>query len=284
MARAVQPLILTKVHIAILFTILFLGGCATQHILDRNWFGVRWLSRVHKAIKDLEDAGFIVRRRLPSRTEVGSGQYWLNLTRLGRDVLKELGASAETVDCAPKYPPLYTFLHDIQVRDVALILERATQGHPQVTLASWMNEHELRRAPFRVPDSANPASAPSEAVPDAAFTLALGNGSRKRLFLEVDRETVGPLRLRERLRTQLTWLPTHAKGSPVLFVVPTPKRQAQIAALAAAVAEKLSTSPRLFWIAQADQVTATTILAEPIWSVVGGPLVTLLPPAVGQSG
>jgi hypothetical protein len=63
-------------------------------------------------------------------------------------------------------------------------------------------------------------------VPDAFFTLVLPDGTEQQVILEIDMGTLAQRRLRAKLRGYLLAV----KGPiPVLFVVPGPSRQAQMA-------------------------------------------------------
>lgn len=272
-----KSLILTRTHIAILFTILRLGGCTTQHVVDRGWFGTKRRNHVRADIKKLEVAGLIARHRLPPHTGVGTGQHFLLLTRSGREELKAFGEPADVIDSSPTRPPLLTYQHDIGIRNFAIVAERACQSRPGVSLVEWVAEHQLRLNPIKILDPTDRTTPTLELVPDAAFTVELASGAQKRFFLEFDADTVRLRRLRERLRAYLIWLPTQAKGSPVLWLVPTRKRQEQIAALTRDEAAKLGGNARLIWIAQVDQIAADSVLTAPIWQVVGGSTTALLP-------
>lgn len=275
---------LTPKRIALLTTLREFDGGPTSVVLERDSPGAKSDSYIQSAIKALEDEGLIHRWRMPAPQNRGSGESWLQLTAKGRRLLQELGASAEELAALSATPPYFTWLHDRLVRQIRIRLQRGCENHPLVDHLDWTNEHELRRDPIQIADPLNRDAPPLKAVPDAIFTLTRTDGTRKRFYLEVDCDTIGPLKLRQRLRAYLTWLPIHAKGSPVIWTVPSPKRRDEIAALTMQEAARLSASPRLVWLTLVDQITDATVLDEPIWSSVGGPTVALFSSATPQVG
>lgn len=272
---------LTPTKVTVLTALWLMGGAAISNLLRWVWPQARSHSRAQATIKQMETDGLIIRRRMPPSGGRGSGESWVLLTRRGQQVLLSLGIPAENLSLLPTVPPYYTFVHDRLLRDIRITLERACEQNDRLSLVEWTNEYELRHDPITVADPLEP-TAPLEIVPDGRFTLELSTGTQKRFYLEVDRDTIGPLKLRQRLRACLAWLPIHAKGSPVLFTVPSSQRRNEIAALTRQEAGRLSTSPRLVWIALADQITETAVLDQPIWSAVDGPTVALIPPALRQ--
>jgi hypothetical protein len=166
--------------------------------------------------------------------------------------------------------------HEAALRDFRLALELACERVSTARLVEWLSEPELRRKPLIARLDlpwVGPTTAVIEVVPDGVFTLERSSGERKRFFLEIDRGTqVSPKRFKRKIKQY------HAEfgqmQSAVLFVAPDETRQTQIIRW---VQEESPTHSEIFATARTDQITTETVLHEPIWQVVGGTTIRLVP-------
>lgn len=279
---------LTKRDIGLLLMVYNYDGCAIAHLANRFWksgtkkFGPR--SAFYRRIRLLVDAGYLRSARLPPLNgNGGSGKAFITLGDKGRQVIADyLRLSRSDLRRLREIETPLMAAHHLEICSIRLALELACEQHG-IELTEWRSERELRLPPIvKVQDPRPPAGSPAiliPLIPDGEFSLRLPDGRTGSLRLECDRGTVAPKRVRARCRAYFAYTAKDAR--PVLWVVPDQARRDAITSWALAEAGRLALDPTLFWITTKDQVNETTIL-EPIWQVVGGPLMALVP-APGSS-
>lgn len=279
---------LTDRDIGIFLMVYNYDGCAIAHLANRFWksgarkFGPR--SAFYRRIRLLVDAAYLRSARLPPLNgNGGSGKAFITLGEKGRQVVADyLRLSRSDLRHLRDIETPLMAAHHLDICSIRLALELACE-RAGVELTEWRSERELRLPPIvKVQDPRPPPGSPGPLIPlipDGEFSLRLTDGRTGSMRLECDRGTVAPKRVRARCRAYLAYAAKDAR--PVLWVVPDQRRLEAISSWALDEAGKLALDPTLFWISTKDQVNETTIL-EPIWQVVAGPLMALVP-APGSS-
>lgn len=267
--RPTKPTLVLNQRLMDMLTMVFdYGGCTADQLQRRFFPAPGSRSASYTWIARLRKEGLLVGVRLPSLTGQGSGKLFLTIGPNTRPVIAQRFGltSSQLRHLKHDYAPIFV-AHHLAINDFRLSLELGCEASTTFTLEEWISERELKRSPLRVTDPETETSTPL--IADGVFTLALPDGTREHFYLELDMSTLSPKRLRAKLRLYLL----QARHSPtsVLFVVPNPARQAAIVQWAKAEAEELDADPKIFWLAQAEQLTEQTILTERIWQVVGGP-------------
>ncbi len=275
-----KSLSLTPRDAAILAFVYAYDGCVVDQLRRRFWpsFGAR--SACYNRVAHLINAGYLASRRLPSLTGQGSGKAFLTIGPRARSILaKLLRLSRTELRRATRAGSPLFIPHHLAIGEFRLAVELAAERLPHVSLAEWLGERELERAPIKVSDPASPSQRAIRLVPDGAFTLELQHGAEQAFLLELDAGTIPAGRLRERCRAYLLHLREQGDRTPILFVVPDARRQAAIAAWALAAAEALSADPTIFWLVTSARVSQDTVLTARIWQVVGVPAAQAFVPA-----
>jgi hypothetical protein len=165
--------------------------------------------------------------------------------------------------------------HHLALGDVRVAVELAVESSALVDLEVWRHEADLRRSPIKVDDPHG-----GVIVPDGMFGLRLDGHAVQHFFVELDR---GTNRVPDRMRLKLGLYLQHARQQPhpqpVLWIVPTETRATDLAAWANEEGQKLGADPTVFCIAIQDTITPQSILFRPIWRVVTGPCISLIPPS-----
>jgi hypothetical protein len=163
------------------------------------------------------------------------------------------------------------------VRDFRLSLELAAEASG-VEISEWLTDATFKRSPLKVKLA---DESTSELEPDGVFSLELSSGQSKKLYLEIDRGThQSPAAFRRKIRAYLTHI--GQRPTPVLYVVPDEARRAKISSWIRAEALACSGNLKLFAVALREDVSEESILQAPIWQVVRGPALALLPTAQEQ--
>jgi hypothetical protein len=268
-----KALQLTPRDIEIILMIYHYDGLVISQIRRRFWpsFGAR--SPMYERLGRLGAADYIRSIRLPAVTRSGSGPTFYTLGAASYPLLKELlGLSRSDIKRLRHHMPLY-WMHDAQVRDFRLTLQLACEGSELVELSEWITDSQLKRDSIKVVlDEATT----HELVPDGIFTLSLADGRSKTAYLEIDRGThQSPIAFRRKIRAYLSHI--GARPTPVLYVVPDEARREKLSSWIAAEALSCEANAKLFAIALRGHVSQETILHGPIWQVVGGPTMAILP-------
>jgi hypothetical protein len=264
---------LTPRDVEILLMIYRYDGCVSTQIQRRFWPHIGARSAYYQRLSGLIFHGYVRRVALPSRSGYGSGPSFLTLGEVAHPLLLDLLdlPRAELRRLRHRLIPAF-WQHDSRVRDFHLDLELACAAD-DVELVEWVNERELKRSPITVPYETKRSGRRSpaiELIPDGAFTLRLHSGASQTFLLECDMGSIPAARMRQKLRGYL--LNAHADPRPVLWVVPSTERRDSIATWAREAAARLDgADPTIFWIAVRSGVTSATVVAKPIWFVVGGP-------------
>jgi hypothetical protein len=236
-------------------------GCGVDHLRAR-FFPPQSHTPCYRRIAQLINQGYLQSSQIPAPT--GLGKAFITLGAKARPVLRSLlKVGASSLRRARLHASRY-IAHHLALCDVHLAFDLATLFSPVFTLAAWIGEGALRQSPVRVPDPTTGRTLC--AVPDAAFTLSLPDGTAASFALELDRGTV-PL---DRIKTQKlrVYLLRKEHRVPVLFVVPNKQRLAAIAHVALEEAAALQANPTTIWLTQQADMTPETVLATP-WVVVG---------------
>jgi hypothetical protein len=236
-------------------------------------------SAFYRRIQQLARADVVRLRRVPALSGKGSGPYLITLGPAGvrelADYLRvprsELSTQASGVDSA------YGGAHALALASVRTAIDLACRHREDVRLMEWIDETALRHPRQRVTVQ-DPITQETKAlIPDGTFTLQLQNGSAQGFRLEVDLTgSTAARRQRQKLRLYLAHLSIDRR--PVLWVTPNPATAHLIAERCQSEAKALGANQTLFWITIRDQVREDTVLT-PIWSVVGGPTISLVPPS-----
>jgi Replication-relaxation len=284
MSRPAQKLVQLTLHdIEMMLTVYRLGGCATSHLLERHWppvtkkFGAR--NSCYRRVQQLGEAGYLEAVRLPSLSGLGAGRSFLTLGSLGRRAVAEhLGLSRSELHHLRHIETPIIGAHHLRICDFRVSLELACDAQPGVELAEWTSERELRARPIvrikdpRPENRSAPALIPL--IADGEFRLNFADATHIDLRFEMDMATIPVKRMRPRLRAYLAH--TAADERPVLWVVPDERRLKSVAQWAAEEADSLRADPTIFWLGLQDHARRSTILG-PIWQVVSGPVMSLVP-------
>ena len=157
--------------------------------------------------------------------------------------------------------------HHLMLCSTRLAFQMGCEESSVFSLEDWTTERELKQTPLRVKDPKTNKELPL--IPDGSFTLLLRDRTKTTFHLEIDRGTI-PKRLKSKLRLYLA-LSGGEDSLLVLFVVPSEARAQTIARWALEEAEELSANPTIFFLTTQDKVSKKTVLASPIWQVVGRP-------------
>jgi len=269
---------LTARDTAILAMVFAYGGVGIAHIQARFWPTAGARSACYARVARLVEASYLGAQRLPAASGVGSGPLFLTVGAKARPDLARLwSCSAAALQRTTRMHVPQQLAHHLATCNLRLALELAVAASALVTAQEWTSEWELRRTPVKVNDPQTGGSI--ILVPDGAFTLTLADGSEQAFLVEMDMASMTEFRrMRARLRGYL--VAARERALPILFVTTTRTRAATLARLAREEAARLGADATIFWLAQQDAVTQETVLARPIWQVVGGPeMHTLLPTA-----
>jgi hypothetical protein len=175
----------------------------------------------------------------------------------------------------------FVIAHHLATCDVRLSVELAIADLDQVTLMEWLTDEELHRKPMKVKDPLTQKDLPI--IPDGAFTLELADGSSQQFFVELDRATVPAGRMKTKLYAYLVDAQQRPERVPFLIVTTTRERQSFIARWAQEEAAALKVDPTIFFLTTLGAINPHTVLAQPIWEVMGGPhQLAILPSEIGQ--
>lgn len=280
---------ITSRDIDILLMIYRYGGCAISHVFGRFWPSSSRLrpgNSCYRRVHQLMDAECLSVKRLPSLSGLGAGRAFLTLGPKGRRVLAEfLDLPKSELQRLRHIETPFIGAHHLAICDFRLSLELACADSDRIELVEWITERELRIPPvLRIKDprpSPGQTAAQIPLIGDGEFRLHFHDGTEASLRLEMDMGTIPAKRMRARLRAYLA----HARADerPVLWVVPDNHRLRSLAGWCEEEAAFLAADPTIFWVGLAGDIDHSTILG-PIWQVVGGPKIALLPPIEARNG
>lgn len=264
-------------------------GCLIRHLYRRFWpksdkpFGAR--NSCYRVVQGLVAQQWFQGVRLPSLTGIGAGHLFLTLGPKGRQLVAEqLGLSRSDLQRLRKIETPFAAAHHAAICDFRLELELACERTGRAELAEWVPERRLRTPPIlkvKDPRPSYDAEAPAmiPLIADGEFSVVIADGRSQSYRLEIDMGTIPSKRIRARLRAYLA----HADKDdrPVLWVVLDKARREAIVQWALEEAEGLGDDASLFWVTEATSIEEQTILG-PIWWVVDGPMMALIPSASGQ--
>lgn len=152
---------------------------------------------VQTKMKQLADAGLLLRLFLPRPSASGSGPRVYTLAREGLNFLK-----AQGVEISPRYRPaehrFHSYLHlshTLAVNDVLISLELLCRQMPRLRLHQMLHERTLKRQPLQVQDGESTIAV----IPDAWVDLR-DNLIRICVALEIDRGTLDQKQWRRKIR------------------------------------------------------------------------------------
>lgn len=272
-AAALSHLHLTPRDLDIVLMVYRYDGLVSSQIRRRFWpsFGAR--SPFYARLSRLINAGYLRAVPLPALQGTGSGPRFITLGQRAHALLREVAGLGvrELKRLRHSYIPMF-WAHDQDCRGVRLELEQACAASNLVELTEWVNESTLKRAPIKVKLDGSMV----ELVADGAFTLTLRSGASKRYCFELDRGSLqSPTRFKAKIRAYLAWL--DQQPTPVLYVVPDEARRQQLYRWISDQARASGQHPTLFAIALKEHCVQPTILHAPIWQVVDGPTMALVP-------
>lgn len=258
-------LVLTERDILIMGMVYEYDGCTADHIRARFFPTPGARSPCYDRIAKLVRAGYLASRRLPPLNGgIGSGPAFLTVGPQGRPILAEALGLSRTELARLRMDAPRVIAHHLAICDTHTSFALAAERSAIFTLREWAGDGELV---LQVKDPKTGQEAPI--IPDSTFTLALPDGVEQRFYLEQDMGTIPLKRMKTKLRLYLAR--KEASPPPVLWVVPDAARQAQLARWAREEAEARRADPSVFWLTSKARVSAETVLAAPIWQVVGGP-------------
>jgi len=245
-------------------------GCTIDHVRGRFFPGRDNGSRSasYRRIAFLAEQNYLERVRVPSLTGIGSGKALLTIGPAARNALaKVLGLASATLIRVRKDSPV-VLPHHLALCDLRTSFEIACERSAFFDLEDWVTERELRSTKalsYKVDED------DARFVPDAVFTLKLGDGRTQQFCLEMDMGTMSSKRLRQKLRAYLL----SSLGIPVMFVALERARQASILQLTLAEAIATGSDSTMVWVAQKSALIPEAILDECVWSVAGGPITSI---------
>src|SRR5262249_25481844 len=123
-----------------------------------------------------------------------------------------------------------TIDHHIAICELRLAFELAGEASSLFALEEWISEREWKEAPLHLTDPSTDVR--RNVSPDGSFVLALRrDGTRQTCYLEMDRASIAPGRLAQRLRCYLSLAKTE-RPAPIFIVTTSQNRQATIGRLA----------------------------------------------------
>jgi hypothetical protein len=269
------------------------GVCAIDHFIRRfspeykaadrkKAWSIR--SAEYRRVKQLAQAKYLQLRRVPALDGKGSGR---NLIALGPAGARALADYLKVPRSEIPYQPsrvdsAYFAAHDLAIADVRQALELAIEQHSGLELTEWISERELRQPQRRVKVQDPKTQEIKTLIADGVFTIQRQNGTAQGYRLEVDLTgTTAARRQRQKLRLYLAHLAVDRR--PVLWVAPNQATARLIAERCHREAAGLGADPTLFWVTSRELLSEDTILT-PIWTVVGGPTIALIPNLAPQGG
>ncbi len=289
MSRAAQRFVsITPRDIEVITWVYSLDGC---QIADLRWlwpqgdkpFGPR--NSCYRRIGELVSAGYLRAERLGSASGLGRGPYFLTLGPRGRALLAErLQLSKSDLHRLREIRAPFVAAHHLAICQFRTVLTIACRNTGLAKLVEWKSERELRIPPVprvedpRPSDGRTPHAIPL--IPDGEFTLAYPDGAAVVFKIEQDMGTIPRKRLAPRLRAQLLY--SKQDHRPFLWVLPNKVRLDSVADWAQQEARLLQIDPSLIWLTTQDRIDEHSIL-HPIWQVLGGPLISLVPDRMPSS-
>jgi hypothetical protein len=223
-------------------------------------------STAQRVLQRLYQHGYLDRRFLP--VTAGRGPTLYTLDRRGVEILR-LEDGLDTVSRYAANELKSDFLmHLTAINDVriAVTLGARRAGYE---LVRWLSDHELKADYDRVQITRPGGRRQSVSlIPDSYFTLKTPRGYAN-CFLEVDMGTMALERFKNKVRAYIAY---HRSGAfeqrygaravRILSVTRSPKRLANLKA-----ATEAAGGQQPFWFALADDLTAESVLGDPVWQV-----------------
>ena len=245
-------------------------GCTIDHVRGRFFPGRDNGSRSasYRRIAFLAEQNYLERVRVPSLTGIGSGKALLKVGPAARPVLAKVLELPSVKLIRVRRDSPVVLPHHLALCDIRTSFEIGCERSAFFVLEEWITERELRSTKAL---SYKSDEGDARFVPDAVFTLKLGDGRTQQFCLEMDMGTMSSKRLRQKLRAYLL----SSLGIPVMFVALERARQASILQLTLAEAIATGSDSTMVWVAQKSALTPEAILDECVWAVAGGPITSI---------
>lgn len=176
---------------------------ATAEQMARLYFSRSSLNHVREIMKNLADAGYLQRLKLPTSQD-GVKPFVYTLARAGVRYLKAAGYTEfARVSPSEHVEHSYLFLeHTLGVNDIIIAAKLLTDQLPRYQLADFLHERVLKRRPVQVTTAQDGVIS---IVPDLWLDMHIAQTSRASIALEYDRSTVSPNAWRRKIRGLLVF-------------------------------------------------------------------------------
>lgn len=188
------PHVLSEREEAILYAIARLHWLTAEQV-THLFYRRGSLEFVRAMLKRLTVTGYLARLRLPRATP-GNAPWVYALARRGLATLQGTHDTMQDAGLPPlnRFRPAeqaeksYLFLtHTLRVNDFLIAALLLPHRMPQVALADWKHERELRRSPVHLRTARGELQT---VIPDAWLDFSLAGRARMSLLLELDRGTI----------------------------------------------------------------------------------------------
>jgi hypothetical protein len=266
-------LTITPRDIKILLFVYHYDGVIIDHIQKHFW-PPDSRTPCYERVARLTKARYLCQRRLPPRTQQGTGKLWITVGSAALPLLTELLGltSTDRRRIRHSFNPLQ-WEHAIEVRSLRLEIERACSRSGLFETTEWITEQTFKNDPLRVADPVLGAEA--ELIPDGAITLVLPRRQSRTFYIELDRASIqSPRRLRARFRGYL--LADQEAPHPLLVVTPTEARVDQLRRWAQEAAAEIGLLPQSVWFTTRDRSASEDLLFDPVWQPMDGDRAALI--------
>jgi hypothetical protein len=194
------------------------------------------------------------------------------LGRRGQHILlTEFGISQENIRRFPKKLSWQFIDHLIEINDIRIAVALACQLQG-FTLETWLDEPIFRAKPDYVPlKGKNGKEAQKPVYPDGYFCLRVPQG-KAHFFLEHDRGTEPRSKFRPQIEVYEAYTKSglyearfNTKSLRILIVTTSQERLLNLKEVI-----KRAGGDRKYWFTTFDQISAATMLTQPIWERIGG--------------
>lgn len=136
-------IILTKRDVAIITMVYLFGGCSTAHVAARLFSALKSPRVSYRRIAELVQQGYLLGRRLPSSSGVGSGKNFLTLGPKGKPVVAlALGLSESELARSRIDSPRF-IEHHLAICDTRVAFELGAEKSRVVTVVEWSRDREV---------------------------------------------------------------------------------------------------------------------------------------------
>jgi hypothetical protein len=269
------PIRLTERDHKILETLHVFDGMLSLTQVDQLFFAGRGTTQPRARMRALFENGYV---NMPASSDVhkvplGETIYWLD--QRGAEVVAGLHGEPLKAFKWREKPRWSLIAHDLKVNDFRLMVMAACEAAPTLTLHRWMPESEFWSYPDRVTYKDHTGASRTRQVrPDGFFTIRRpapthpGKLEEFAFLLEIDMSTEdNPRFAREKVRPGVAYLKSDAyqerfglRYGRWLVVTTGERRRDNMRSHTRGAGGK-----GLFYFTTFDQLSAETVLIEPIW-------------------